>query len=244
MFEELKPLVKEGNLVVLTGAGVSAESGIQTFRDAGGLWENHSLEEVATPQGYKKNPDLVLRFYNERRRGIQDKQPNAGHFALAELEKKLGDRFFLVTQNIDDLHEKAGSQRLVHMHGELKKVRCTRDFAHVMFYEGDLSTTMRCKDLGADKTCEGALRPHVVWFHELPFEMDRIYKKIEQCRYFISLGTSGVVYPASQFVDLARVFKALTVEINLDKTPGQFDYAYQGKSGILLPQLVQALWGV
>lgn len=242
MFEEFKSLREWGNVVVLTGAGVSAESGIQTFRDANGLWENHNVMEVATPEGFRKNPNLVHRFYNARRIQLKEVEPNAGHFALAKLEEKLGDRFFLITQNVDNLHERAGSQRVHHMHGELCKIRCVADFNHVIPFEESITPEMKCSfPHSQGSLCSAPLRPHIVWFGEIPFGMDKIYKKINECHYFISIGTSGVVYPAAGLVDVAHSNGAITVQMNLEETAGNFKHKYRGKFGELLPQLIESI---
>lgn len=190
---------------VLTGAGVSAESGLKTFRDQGGLWEGHRVEEVATPEAWDEDPARVWRFYSMRRRDARLAQPNAAHRALAELEARLGDRFFLCTQNVDDLHERAGSQRLVHMHGQLFQSRCERHapetgafscsqppFADTALYETEAAIA-RC-------SCGGRIRPHIVWFGEIPLEMDRIQQEIAGCTVMLVVGTSGAVYPAAAFV--------------------------------------------
>ncbi|MEK7484226.1 MAG: Sir2 family NAD-dependent protein deacetylase, partial [Planctomycetota bacterium] len=179
MFEELLPLLHSGNLVVLTGAGVSAESGIKTFRDSNGLWENHDVRKVASPEGFQEDPLLVNRFYNLRRAQLKEVKPNLGHVALTELEKMLGDRFFLVTQNVDNLHERAGSKRILHMHGELLKIRCTTSEDHIREYEGDMTPEMRCSFSKSDGSpCSAPLRPHIVWFGEMPFGMGTIKRKV------------------------------------------------------------------
>ncbi|ARD19651.1 Sir2 family NAD+-dependent deacetylase [Edwardsiella piscicida] len=214
-------------IVVLTGAGVSAESGIRTFRAADGLWEEHRVEDVATPEGYQRDPALVQAFYNDRRRQLQQPaiQPNAAHLALARLEQALGDRFLLVTQNIDNLHERAGSQRVIHMHGELLKVRCTQS-GQVFRWGGDLSVDDRCH------CCQipAPLRPHVVWFGEMPIGMDEIYQALQQADEFIAIGTSGHVYPAAGFVHEARLCGAHTVELNLEpsQVESEFDERHYG----------------
>ncbi|WP_303853648.1 Sir2 family NAD-dependent protein deacetylase, partial [Salinicola salarius] len=185
------------HLVVLTGAGISAESGLKTFRDGDGLWENHRLEDVATPEAWARDPETVLRFYDERREQTRRARPNAAHLALAELEAA-GFRVSVVTQNIDDLHERAGSRNLLHMHGELLRIRCNRCQAIAGWTE-DLSLDQPCADCGD----AGGLRPHVVWFGEMPLQMERIYQALDRCRLFISIGTSGNVWPAAGFVALA-----------------------------------------
>lgn len=242
MFEELLPVLHSGNLVVLTGAGVSAESGIKTFRDSNGLWENHDVHEVASPEGFQKDPHLVNRFYNLRRAQLKEVKPNSGHLALAELETLLGDRFFLITQNVDNLHERAGSKRILHMHGELSKIRCTATEDHVRESDGDITPEMRCSFLNQTKnSCNAPMRPHIVWFGEMPMGMGTIKRKVEECKYFISIGTSGVVYPAAGLVNNARYVRATTIEMNLENTGGPFDYRYQGKFGTLFPQLLERL---
>jgi len=187
----------EDRVFVLTGAGVSAESGLKTFRDQGGLWEGHRVEDVATPEGWDEDAGRVWRFYSERRKGARTAEPNAAHRALAELEEKLGERFLLVTQNVDDLHERAGSKRLVHMHGELFMSRCERECGRAPFRDEALyesgGAIARC-------ACGGRIRPHIVWFGEMPLEMDRIQREIERATVMLVVGTSGAVYPAANFV--------------------------------------------
>lgn len=228
------------NVVVLTGAGISAESGIQTFRSADGLWEEHRVEDVATPEGFARDPQLVQRFYNERRRQLQQEniQPNAAHYALAKLEQALGDRFLLVTQNIDNLHERAGSKRVVHMHGELLKVRCNWS-NQVLEWKGDLSVEERCH------CCQfpQPLRPHIVWFGEMPFEMDRIYQALGEATLFISIGTSGHVYPAAGFVHEARLQGAHTVQLNLEpsQVESEFEERYYGLASKVVSEYVDDL---
>lgn len=201
------------NLVILTGAGVSAESGVPTFRDSGGLWEGHRIEEVATPEGFQANPPLVHQFYNLRRVALQTVVPNAAHLALAELERKWDGDFLLVTQNVDDLHGRAGSQNLIHMHGELLKASCQACGA-IHEWPDASSTSSVCP------TCQavGRIRPHIVWFGEMPFEMDRIFAALEQADLFLSIGTSGQVYPAAGFVTTARAAGAHCTEINAART--------------------------
>lgn len=201
------------NLVILTGAGVSAESGVPTFRDSNGLWEGHRIEEVATPEGFRANPALVHQFYNLRRAALKTVQPNAAHQALARLEQSWQGGFLLVTQNVDDLHERGGTERLVHMHGELRRVRCERCGA-IHSWEADTGTDTACPACGRT----GGIRPHIVWFGEMPFEMDRIFAALESADLFVSIGTSGVVYPAAGFVSTARAAGARCVEINAART--------------------------
>lgn len=221
--------------VVLTGAGISAESGLKTFRDQNGLWENHRIEDVATPEGFARDPQLVQTFYNLRRAQLLSPavQPNAAHLALAEFEKHFQGDFLLVTQNVDNLHERAGSQNLRHMHGELLKARCTHcDSSHEWHLPIELlSVCPRCHRTGS-------LRPHIVWFGEMPLYMPEIYDALSQCDLFISIGTSGHVYPAAGFVEQARAAGARTVELNLEPSAGHsfFDERYQGLASVLIPE--------
>ncbi|AVE44165.1 NAD-dependent protein deacylase [Providencia stuartii] len=225
--------MKNVKVVVLTGAGISAESGIQTFRSSDGLWEEHRVEDVATPEGFARDPQLVQRFYNERRRQLQQEniKPNPAHYALAQLEDLLGDNFLLVTQNIDNLHERAGSKRIIHMHGELLKVRCSWS-NQVLEWKEDLSTDERCH------CCQfpQPLRPHIVWFGEMPLGMDEIYQAIENATLFIAIGTSGHVYPAAGFVHEARLNGAHTVELNLE--PSQVESEFEEKHYGLASEVV------
>ena len=232
--------MKKVNIVVLTGAGISAESGIQTFRSADGLWEEHRVEDVATPEGFERNPQLVQHFYNERRKQLQQEniKPNAAHFALAQLEELLGDRFLLITQNIDNLHERAGSKRIVHMHGELLKVRCNWS-NQVLEWKGDLTTEDRCH------CCQfpQPLRPHIVWFGEMPIGMDYIYQSLESATIFISIGTSGHVYPAAGFVHEAKLHGAHTVELNLEpsQVESEFDEKHYGLASQVVVEYINQL---
>ncbi len=207
-------------IVVLTGAGISAESGLGTFRDKDGLWTRVDLNEVATPEGYRRNPGLVLDFYNMRRQGVVEAQPNAAHRALARLEERLGDRLTLVTQNVDDLHERGGSARVIHMHGELLSALCAA-CDHRWPWPGAMSRQDACPACAA----AGGVRPDVVWFGEMPYRMDEIGERIAEADLFAAIGTSGQVYPAAGFVMEARLAGAETVEINLEQTDssGLFD---------------------
>lgn len=221
------------SIVVLTGAGISRESGLHTFRDADGIWATVKVEDVATPEAFRRDPERVQEFYNVRRRGLlgADITPNAAHKALAEFEASFEGEFLLVTQNIDDLHERAGS-RPIHMHGELLKVRC-EECGAVAEWRDDLSTDTPCPAC----TATGGMRPHVVWFGEMPFEMDLIYERLETCDLFVSIGTSGNVYPAAGFVQAARMAGARTVELNLEPSEGatQFEEAVYGPAGTVVP---------
>lgn len=231
--------LKRPFVVVLTGAGISAESGIRTFRAADGLWEEHNVEDVATPEGYRRDPELVQAFYNARRQQLQQEeiQPNAAHKALAVLEDALGDNFMLVTQNIDNLHERAGNKRVMHMHGELLKVRCTQS-GQVFDWPGDLSVNDKCH------CCQfpAALRPHIVWFGEMPIGMDEIYQALAKADFFIAIGTSGHVYPAAGFVHEARQGGAFTIELNLEpsQVESEFDEKKYGLASEVVPEFVHA----
>lgn len=232
------------NIVVLTGAGISAESGVPTFRASDGLWEGHRVEEVATPEGFAANPALVQEFYNLRRAGLSKVEPNAAHLALAELAARWEGDFTLVTQNVDDLHDRAHDQikpadgfSLIHMHGELLKVRCTRT-GKVTDWHGDLQPYHPSPFDPA-----GYLRPHIVWFGEIPFEMERIEKALAECDIFLSIGTSGNVYPAAGFVQLASMAGARTVEINLEPSAGRnlFSEHHYGPATQVLPPFLASL---
>lgn len=230
------------NIVVLTGAGISAESGIKTFRASDGLWEEHRVEDVATPEAFERDPALVQRFYNARRDQLiglssgKAVEPNGGHKALAsaqQMQQQQGGTFTLITQNIDDLHERAGSNNVLHMHGELLKIRCR--------YTGQLYECR--KDISIEDQCDcchktNALRPHVVWFGEMPLYMDEIEQRLSQCDLFISIGTSGNVYPAAGFFQLAQHAGAHTVELNLEASNNGslFDEQHYGPATKILPQ--------
>lgn len=228
------------NIVILTGAGISAESGIRTFRAADGLWENHRIEDVATPEAFARNPLLVQRFYNDRRRQLQEPaiQPNAAHLALAELERNWRGEFLLVTQNVDDLHDRAGNRNVLHMHGELLRMRCTRS-KEVYEIRGDITADLRCACCNAT----GTLRPDIVWFGEMPYGMEVIQSALEECGLFIAVGTSGNVYPAAGFVRVARAAGAHTVELNLE--PSQVSRAFAeriyGRATDVVPAYVSRL---
>lgn len=232
--------MKARRIVVLTGAGVSQESGLDTFRDADGIWSRYRVEDVATPEAFARNPRQVHDFYNLRRRNLLagHVKPNAAHAALAELERRWPDEFLLVTQNIDDLHERAGSRKLVHMHGEMRKVRCAACGA-VTANDADLSVDSVCDAC----TSSGTLRPHVVWFGEMPLEMERIGGALAHCNLFISVGTSGNVYPAAGFVAEANAAGARTVELNLEPSLGHSHFAEgrYGKATAIVPDFVATL---
>lgn len=226
------------SVVVLTGAGVSAESGVDTFRDKGGIWSRVDHREVATPEGFARNPRKVHDFYNRRRRKMAGIRPNAAHRALARLEGAFSGEFLLVTQNIDDLHEAAGSRNLVHMHGELAKALCEA-CGEKSRWPGDMSIDSRCPACDA----VGRLRPDVVWFGEMPYHMGRIYAALSACDLFISIGTSGSVYPAASFVEEARLNGAHTVELNLEPSEGGtlFAETHYGRATEVVPAFVTRL---
>jgi NAD-dependent deacetylase len=224
--------------VVLTGAGISAESGIETFRATDGLWANHPVDDVATPEGFERNPQLVYQFYNQRRRQLlsQEIRPNPAHTALARFEHEFDGEFLLVTQNVDNLHERAGSDKLLHMHGELLKMRCLN--SKLIF---DIS-----EDLDFDTHCRccrsaGNLRPHVVWFGEMPFHMNQINNALESCDLFVAIGTSGNVYPASGFYQTAKIRRAHTWELNLEETGSSFDTHVYGPATETVPQFFEKI---
>jgi len=227
------------SIVVLTGAGISAESGVKTFRDAGGLWEECRIEEVATPEGFARNPRLVLKFYHDRRQQLLSGtiQPNAAHRALVELEEKFSGTFLLITQNVDDLHERAGSQSILHMHGELLKVRCIA--TGKIFPAENTVLEAQCPCCAPPQR----LRPHVVWFGEVPLEMDRIYRALRACDLFLAIGTSGVVYPAAGFVQVAQEANAHTVELNLEPSAVEsiFSEKQYGPATQIVPTFVKTL---
>lgn len=228
-------------IVILTGAGISAESGIDTFRSAGGqgqgLWEQHRVEDVATPEGFARNPDLVLNFYDMRRAALANVAPNSAHMALARLEREFSGELLLVTQNVDDLHERGGSARVLHMHGELKSALCTSCETRAPW----LATMIERPPC---PVCQSrTLRPDVVWFGEMPYQMGRIYQALEACDLFVSIGTSGAVYPAAGFVAEARAAGARCLELNLEPSEGSrlFHDTRHGPASQLVPAWVDEL---
>ncbi|OTP83175.1 Sir2 family NAD+-dependent deacetylase [Gilliamella apicola] len=225
-------MLKTPKIVILTGAGISAESGLSTFRAQNGLWEGYDVNDVATYEGYMRNPVAVHDFYNMLRRKLQNPEvkPNTAHFALAQLEQKLGsDNVLIVTQNVDNLHEQAGSKNIIHMHGELLKVRNEKtgqiidSYYDVNYHENKL------------------IRPHIVWFGEIPLQMEEIYNAISQADYFISIGTSGNVYPAAGFVQIANQVGAKTIELNLEPSLGKnlFQTKIYGPASKVVPEFIE-----
>lgn len=225
------------NIVVLTGAGISAESGIATFRGPGGLWEGHRVEDVCTPEALAQDPVLVHRFYDARRAALAGVEPNAAHVALARLDAAWPGELLIVTQNVDDLHERAGAKRLLHMHGELQSALCAACGARVR-WTAPLPPGWVCAACGA-----GALRPDIVFFGEMPYQMERIETALANADLFVSIGTSGAVYPAAGFVQGARYAGAQTLELNLERSAGSacFEEIRLGLAGMLVPAWVEEL---
>lgn len=229
---------QQDRLFVLTGAGISAESGLATFRGSGGLWNGYRVEEVATPEAWEADPELVWRFYSMRRRDALAAQPNAAHDALAQIEKKLGDRFYLCTQNVDDLHERAGSQRIHHMHGILLKSRCVA--CNLVFLDRSLYET--AASLPTCKECGASVRPHIVWFGEIPLDMDAIYRQLDRATILLVVGTSGSVYPAAGFVHIARQQRTRTIYIGPEEplNTRAFDEIVLGPATQALPRWLES----
>lgn len=229
---------------VLTGAGVSAESGLPTFRGAGGIWRGYPAQQVATPEAFHADPLLVWQFYSERRRRHATVKPNPAHFALAQLEQMLADRFFLCTQNVDSLHELAGSQRVLHMHGRLMMTRCSREGCATLPFEDGGAYESEAA-LPKCQACGALLRPHVCWFGETPYELDRIFAELSRCNVLMTVGSSGVVEPAASFVRLARRNNARTIYVGPEEpaNSAHFDEVVLGKAGVVLPEMVKNLSG-
>jgi len=230
-------LDRRASIVILTGAGISAESGLRTFRAADGLWEDHRVEDVATPEAFGRDPGLVQRFYNERRRQLAQVVPNAAHHALARLERDWPGEVLVVTQNVDDLHDRAGSRSLVHLHGELLKARCL-GCGGICPWAADILPDSHCRSCSR----RGVLRPHIVWFGEMPLELDRIGEALQGCGLFVAIGTSGNVYPAAGLVSLVPP-GALTLELNLEpsRIGSAFQECRQGRATDLVPEWVDRL---
>lgn len=233
-------ILSSDRVFVLTGAGISAESGLPTFRAEDGLWAGQRVEEVCTPEAWERNPEKVWQFYSDRRAAGVKAEPNPAHRALAELEQWLEGRLFLCTQNVDDLHERAGSKNLLHMHGQLDRARCERACGRPPVEDRTIYTSLsevpRC-------ACGGRLRPHIVFFGEIPLEMDRIQEEIEQATLMVVIGTSGSVYPAANFVHWARLHKARTVYIGPEPplNASAFTHIVEGKAGQVVPGLFNVL---
>jgi NAD-dependent deacetylase len=230
-------LTPKDHLFVLTGAGISAESGLATFRGSGGLWNGYRVEEVATPEAWAADPTLVWHFYSQRRRNASVAQPNAAHIALAKIEEQLGDRFYLCTQNVDDLHERAGSQRIHHMHGSLfqsRCIRCNQPFPDTALYE-------TAETLPICTKCSAPIRPHIVWFGEIPLDMDTIYRKLDSATVLLVVGTSGSVYPAAGFVHIANQYRIHTVYVGPEEPLNReaFDEILLGNATEVLPSLLR-----
>ena len=238
--ELIQLLKKSTRVAVLTGAGVSQESGLRTFRDAqAGLWAQYKPEDLATPTAFARDPKLVWDWYASRREAVRDVYPNAGHYALAEMEKNIPE-FTLITQNVDGLHHKAGSKNILELHGNILNVRCSECGAFALTWDDDLNFVPRCEK------CNGLLRPDVVWFEEaLPREqLEAAVDATRSCQVFFSIGTSGVVHPAAALAHAAQSEGSVLIEINADPTPltSKVDFAFHGKSGVILPELVKAVW--
>ncbi len=225
------------NIVVLTGAGISAESGIPTFRASDGLWENHHVEDVATPEGFAANPQLVHQFYNARREAAKSAQPNPAHIALADFETAFSGNYLLVTQNVDTLHERAGSKSLIHMHGQLEQMKCTKCEANWAF-DGDSSIDDKCPHCNKQTT-----RPDIVWFGEMPYQMENIWAALDNCDLFVAIGTSGSVYPAAGFAQIAARKGAQCVELNLEPSnvAGDFTDGHYGLASDIVPRFFSKL---
>ena len=226
---------RPANIVVLTGAGLSAESGIATFRDSGGLWEQHRIEDVATPEGFARDPELVHRFYNERRANAAAAEPNAAHQALARLANHVD--LVLITQNVDDLHERGGSANAIHMHGALNGALCA-----ACGHRWPAPAVMAVTDSGP-ACAKPATRPDIVWFGEIPMGMEEIFTALERCDDFVAIGTSGNVYPAAGFVQVARAAGAHTVELNLEPSfvNTEFEETRLGPAGTIVPEWVEEM---
>jgi NAD-dependent protein deacetylase/lipoamidase len=232
----------DDRVFVLTGAGVSAESGLPTFRGVNGLWRGYRVEEVATPEAFAADPAFVWQFYSERRQRHATVHPNPAHFALAELERALGDRFVLCTQNVDSLHELAGSQRVVHMHGRLMQSRCSRSSCGTSSFD-DHNAYRTMEEIPHCEQCGALVRPHICWFGEIPFQMDLILHQLSEATVLLTVGTSGVVEPAASFVRMARHNRARTIYVGPEGPSNSqfFDDVLLGKAGEVLPSLIREI---
>lgn len=233
----MEPMSGPASIVILTGAGISAESGLATFRGPDGLWEGHRVEDICTPEALARDRALVLDFYDQRRAALAGAEPNAAHHALAELDRRWAGDLLIVTQNVDDLHERAGARRMLHMHGELLAATC-EGCAGRSAFTGAMTDDPHCATCGAD-----ALRPDIVFFGEMPYGMERIERAIMGADLFVSIGTSGAVYPAAGFVQMARHVGADTLELNLEPSAGSiyFDETRLGPAGELVPAWVAGM---
>jgi NAD-dependent deacetylase len=238
----MNKLTHEDRVFVLTGAGVSAESGLPTFRGANGLWRGYRVGQVASPEAFATDPDLVWQFYSERRERHSTVTPNPAHFALAELERGLGDRLFLCTQNVDSLHEQAGSHRVVHMHGRLMQSRCSSQSCCTLPYD-DHNLYRTREEIPLCRQCRAIIRPHICWFGEVPFDMDLILHQLREASVLLTVGTSGVVEPAASFVRMARRNGTRTIYVGPEEPSNIafFDDVLLGKAGEVLPELVREI---
>lgn len=240
----IQSLTSQDRVFALTGAGISAESGLPTFRGADGLWRGYRVQEVATPEAFHADPEMVWQFYSERRKRHSTVMPNAAHQALAKLELALDERFFLCTQNVDSLHEAAGSQRIVHMHGRLMQTRCSREGCRTKPFD-DERLYMKYAEIPTCPECRALLRPHVCWFGEVPYSMDRIFEQLRICTRLLTVGSSGVVEPAASFVRMARMNGAKAIYVGPEEPANRafFDSVVLGNAGDVLPMLVKDLLG-
>lgn len=238
----MNKLSRDDRAFVLTGAGVSAESGLPTFRGMNGLWRGYRVEDVATPEAFAADPALVWQFYSERRQRHQSVQPNPAHFALAELERILGDHYFLCSQNVDSLHEQGGSQRVVHMHGRLMQSRCSRSVCSRAPFD-DRNLYRKKDEIPHCPQCGALIRPHICWFGEVPFHMDLILHQLSEATVLLTVGTSGVVEPAASFVRIARSHRTRTIYVGPEAPSNGafFDHVLLGKAGEILPSLVREI---
>jgi NAD-dependent deacetylase len=235
-------LSSQDHLFVLTGAGVSAESGLPTFRGFNGIWRGYRVEDVATPEAFAADPALVWQFYSERRKRHETVKPNPAHFALAELERSLSERFFLCTQNVDSLHEQGGSQRVVHMHGRIMQSRCSRGHCVAAPFD-DRNLYQSAEEIPKCRACGAPIRPHICWFGEVPFHMELILHQLEGATVLLTVGTSGVVEPAASFVRMARRNGAQTIYVGPEEPSNlaYFDEVMLGRAGEVLPELVREM---
>jgi NAD-dependent deacetylase len=237
-----RPLSSTDRVFVLTGAGISAESGLPTFRGTEGIWRGQRAQDIATPEAFRADPEKVWQFYSERRKRHSTVMANPAHFALATLEQALGDRFFLCTQNVDSLHEQAGSKRIIHMHGRLMQTRCSKKGCSSKPFDDDRMYMNRV-EIPNCPVCGAILRPHVCWFGERPYSMDRIFEQLRICNLLLTVGSSGVVEPAASFVRMARINKARAIYVGPEEPVNKafFDEVVLGKAGEVLPTLLQQL---